>query len=70
MSIYGSRGFQLTVLDFESNIDPIFGENFGSARSSDEFRRGSLIPAANAAAALAQLHNHRPEYGWDTEQVC
>ncbi|OQO12522.1 hypothetical protein B0A48_03164 [Cryoendolithus antarcticus] len=28
-------------------------------RSSDEYRRGSLIPAASAAAALAQLHYHR-----------
>jgi hypothetical protein len=35
-------------------------------RSSDEYRRGSLIPAASAAAALAQLHYHRPdsESGW------
>lgn len=38
-------------------------------RSSDEMRRGSLLPAASAAAALAQLHNHRPEYDWDSEQV-
>lgn len=30
-------------------------------RSSDEYRRGSLIPAASAAAALAQLHYHRPD---------
>ncbi|KAF2085338.1 hypothetical protein K490DRAFT_75196 [Saccharata proteae CBS 121410] len=37
-------------------------------RSSDEMRRGSLLPAASAAAALAQLHNHRPEYEWDSEQ--
>ncbi|KAJ9656969.1 hypothetical protein H2201_008331 [Coniosporium apollinis] len=54
--------------DPASNIDPIFGEDFGSARSSDEFRRGSLIPAANAAAALAQLHSHRSEFAWDPEQ--
>ncbi|KAK3677261.1 hypothetical protein LTR78_002799 [Recurvomyces mirabilis] len=34
-------------------------------RSSDEYRRGSLIPAASAAAALAQLHYHRPDSaGW------
>ncbi|KAK5162438.1 hypothetical protein LTR04_003763 [Oleoguttula sp. CCFEE 6159] len=34
-----------------------------------EFRRGSLLPAVNAAAALAQLHNHRPESEfWDSEQ--
>ncbi|KAF2838543.1 hypothetical protein M501DRAFT_1004295 [Patellaria atrata CBS 101060] len=36
-------------------------------RSSDELRRGSLMPKASAAAALAQLHNHRPEE-WDSEQ--
>lgn len=39
-------------------------------RSSDEMRRASLLPAASAAAALAQLHNHRPDYEWDSEQVC
>lgn len=32
---------------------------FQQQRSSDEYRRGSLIPAASAAAALAQLHSHR-----------
>jgi hypothetical protein len=37
---------------------------FQQQRSSDEYRRGSLIPAASAAAALAQLHSHR---GGDTE---
>lgn len=30
----------------------------------DEYRRGSLIPAASAAAALAQLHYHRPDSNW------
>lgn len=61
--------YRLTPSDPASNIDPIFGENFDSARSSDEFRRGSLIPAANAAAALAQLHSHRADFSWDPEQV-
>ncbi|KAK4950595.1 hypothetical protein LTR66_013914 [Elasticomyces elasticus] len=32
------------------------------------FRRGSLMPAANAAAALAQLHYHRPDGDWDPDQ--
>jgi hypothetical protein len=36
-------------------------------RTSDELRRGSLLPAATAAAALASLHNHRPDYGWDSD---
>ncbi|KYG39816.1 hypothetical protein M433DRAFT_302158 [Acidomyces richmondensis BFW] len=33
-------------------------------RTSDEMRRGSLIPAASAAQALAQLHYHRPVDDW------
>lgn len=32
-------------------------------------RRGSLLPAASAAAALASLHNHRPDYDWDSDPV-
>lgn len=42
---------------------------FEIARSSGDFRRGSLIPAASAAAALAQLHYARPDGGWDGDQV-
>ncbi len=38
-------------------------------RTSDELRRSSLLPAASAAAALAQLHYHRPESDWDSEHV-
>jgi len=38
-------------------------------RSSDEYRRGSLIPAASAAAALAQLHYHRPESEWGGNDI-
>ena len=30
---------------------------------------GSLLPAANAAAALAQLHNHSMDPDWDSEAV-
>lgn len=37
----------------------IFTSMQAQARSSDEYRRGSLIPAASAAQALAQLHYHR-----------
>ncbi|KAF2664390.1 hypothetical protein BT63DRAFT_107338 [Microthyrium microscopicum] len=32
----------------------------GATRSSDEYRRGSILPAANAAEVLAQLHAHQP----------
>lgn len=38
-------------------------------RSSDEYRRGSLIPAASAAAALAQLHYHRPDSDWGGDGI-
>jgi len=38
-------------------------------RSSDEYRRGSLIPAASAAAALAQLHYHRPDSDWGGNDI-
>lgn len=37
--------------------------------SDDVLRRGSLLPAATAAAALASLHNHRAEYDWDSDPV-
>ncbi|KAK6443640.1 hypothetical protein LTR95_000467 [Oleoguttula sp. CCFEE 5521] len=37
----------------------IYSNMQAQQRSSDEYRRGSLIPAASAAAALAQLHYHR-----------
>jgi hypothetical protein len=30
---------------------------------------GSLLPAASAAAALAQLHGHKIEQDWDSEGV-
>ena len=39
-------------------------------RTSDEMRRGSLLPAASAAAALAALHTHRADYDWDSDPVC
>jgi hypothetical protein len=39
------------------------------SRSSDEYRRGSLLPAANAAEVLAQLHHPRPELAWEQEHV-
>ncbi|KAK5131388.1 hypothetical protein LTR08_000991 [Meristemomyces frigidus] len=48
-AIYNSMQAQTRVLDSNSNTT---------------FRRGSLIPAASAAAALAQLHYHRPDPDW------
>jgi len=35
----------------------------------DEYPPGSMLPAASAAAALAQLHNHKTETDWDSEGV-
>jgi hypothetical protein len=44
--------------------------NVSDPRTSDEYlRRPSLLPAATAAAALASLHNHRPEFEWDSDPV-
>ncbi|KAI0147863.1 hypothetical protein F4776DRAFT_285652 [Hypoxylon sp. NC0597] len=40
----------------------------GTPRNSDEYSGGSLLPAASAAAALAQLGGqHKFETDWDTE---
>jgi hypothetical protein len=38
-------------------------------RSTEELRRASLLPAANAAEVLAQLHHQRPELSWEQERV-
>lgn len=53
------------------DVQPYFRDEFvypGSNRSSDEYRRGSLLNAANAAEALAQLHDHRRDV-FDPDQV-
>lgn len=38
----------------------------GTPRNLDDYQGGSLLPAA---AALAQLHNHKTESTWDSEPV-
>ena len=48
----------------DSEASAIYNSMQAQTRSSDEYRRGSLIPAASAAAALAQLHYHRPDPDW------
>jgi hypothetical protein len=47
----------------------IYNSMQAQQRSSDEYRRGSLIPAASAAAALAQLHYHRPDSDWGGDSM-
>ena len=41
----------------------------GTPRNMDDYQGGSLLPAASAAAALAQLHNHKIEPDWESEVV-
>lgn len=48
----------------DTDAAAIYNSMQAQQRSSDEYRRGSLIPAASAAAALAQLHYHRPDSDW------
>ncbi len=47
----------------------IYSSMQAQQRTSDEYRRGSLIPAASAAAALAQLHYHRPDSDWGGDSM-
>jgi hypothetical protein len=54
------------------DLSAFYNDDYSSSdpRTSDELlRRGSLLPAATAAAALASLHNHRPEFDWDSDPV-
>lgn len=61
-----SQGFSVGDLGAFYNDD----YSVSDSRTSDELlRRPSLLPAATAAAALASLHNHRPEFDWDSDPV-
>lgn len=53
----------------DSEAAAIYSSMQAQQRSSDEYRRGSLIPAASAAAALAQLHYHRPDPDWGGDSM-
>ncbi|KAI9803880.1 MAG: hypothetical protein M1825_001760 [Sarcosagium campestre] len=37
------------------------------SKNADDYTPGTLLPAANAAAALAQLHTHRVDSDWESE---
>ena len=52
-------------------VDGIYGTTMASYDRpiTAEYRRGSLLPAASAAAALAQLHYARPDGDWGTDHV-
>lgn len=44
---------------------------YDQPRSSDEYRRHSILPASSAAEVLAQLHDGRAtDIHWDAEPVC
>ena len=41
----------------------------GTPRNLEDLHSGNMLPAASAAAALAQLHNHKLETDWESEGV-
>lgn len=67
--------FELSANSFGQGSGPMQTDGFyPPAMSSfpDDYRRGSLLPAANAAAALASLHYARPDGpdgAWGNDQV-
>jgi hypothetical protein len=57
---------------YGSDRNSYYGEdssNPNTPRNLDEYQSGSMLPAASAAAALAQLHNHKLEAEWESEAV-
>ncbi|EME77630.1 uncharacterized protein MYCFIDRAFT_216835, partial [Pseudocercospora fijiensis CIRAD86] len=58
----GHDGGYYSIADAEAQA---IYNGFEAGRGSAEYRRGSLIPAASAAQALAQLHyQHKAESDW------
>lgn len=69
-----------SFIEFEFPANSYFGQGSGPIQTDgyypdiissfpDAYRRGSLLPAANAAAALAQLHYARPDGEFENDQV-
>jgi hypothetical protein len=56
--------------EYNQMYKPEYNYSGPPPRSSDEYRRGSILPAANAAEVLAQLHHQPPSISWDQEHVC
>ena len=52
-------------------VDAFYGNGISpyDRPATAEFRRGSLLPAASAAAALAELHYARPDGEWTGDHV-
>ncbi|KAF3803071.1 hypothetical protein GCG54_00009768 [Colletotrichum gloeosporioides] len=71
------QGSSLSIQGFPPKIDHLQGFNHdrhmydnsnpGTPRTLDDHAVGSLLPAASAAAALAQLHGHKVEPEWESE---
>lgn len=68
--------FELSANSYGEGSGPIQTDGFypddGISSFPEEYRRGSLLPAANAAAALASLHYARPDGpdgAWENDQV-
>ncbi|KAF9876449.1 transcription factor [Colletotrichum karsti] len=71
------QGSSLSIQGFPPKIDHLQGFNHdrhmydvsnpGTPRTLEDHAVGSLLPAASAAAALAQLHGHKVEPEWESE---
>ncbi|KAI9745322.1 MAG: hypothetical protein M1818_001602 [Claussenomyces sp. TS43310] len=60
----------LTIVGYGHEHHNYYGDDSSAPntpRNLDEYHSASMLPAASAAAALAQLHNHKMEPEWDSE---
>lgn len=61
-----------TTAGYGNERQSYYGEDSSTPntpRNLEDFQLGSMLPAASAAAALAQLHNHKLENDWESEGV-
>ncbi|KAF4628012.1 hypothetical protein G7Y89_g10140 [Cudoniella acicularis] len=62
----------LTIAGYGNDRNSYYGDDSSRntpTRNLDDLQSGSMLPAASAAAALAQLHNHKLEADWESEGV-